>query len=66
MRSPTPFWRGVLAGAVFGALAAAASPLAQRLVGRDGTLDGWSGLVEGEEVCQDPWISQGDHTIECE
>jgi hypothetical protein len=41
MRCPTAFWRGVLAGAVFGALAAAAaSPSAQRLVGCDGTLDG--------------------------
>lgn len=65
MSGPSPFWRGVLAGAAFGALlAASASPLAQRLVWRDGTLVGRSVVGEGEEVCGAPWISQGGRTIE--
>jgi len=52
MPVPGPFWRGALAGAAFGALlAAAASPMAQRPVGRDGPLAGWSVVIDGAEAC---------------
>jgi len=67
MPVPAPFWRGAIAGAAFGALlAAAASPMAQRLVGRDGPLSGWSVVIDGAEACSDPWVFQGSRTIECD
>ena len=56
------FIAGLLVGIV---LALALSAYAARIVGQDGTLDGWSVTVEGEEACADPEVDIEAREISC-
>lgn len=54
---------GFLAGALF---SLSATSFAARLVGDVGYLFGWSVTVDGEEVCDDPYIWTATKEIECD
>lgn len=54
---------GFLVGLLTGATA---SVLAAQLVGGTGYLMGWSVTVNGEEVCDDPYVWPGTREIECD
>lgn len=56
------FFVGMVAGA---AIACTAPLAAQKMVGRDGYLLGWTVNKDGEEVCSDPWIWTGTMEIDC-
>jgi hypothetical protein len=57
----------VLIGFVLGVGSAlTVSAMAQRIVGRDGYLFGWTVTVDGRELCSDPFIWTATREIECD
>lgn len=57
------FVAGFVAGTLF---ATATMALAAKVVGNNGHLLGWSVTVDGEEVCDSPYVWQSLREIECD
>lgn len=57
------FGLGLLLGLIAGAVVPAA---ATQVVGGSGYLMGWTVSLDGDEVCDDPYVYPGSKEIECD